>query len=143
MPSWSPNWNDVRWDWYAAARAIQALQNAANKLDQSADQRQSLASAAQREWRGRYREDFDVELARMVRQAREIAAECRAAANRIANASHAAREEQQHRERERERWRREKADEERRERERRERERRERRERRRHSGGGGGGGGAG
>ncbi len=67
------------------------------------------------------------DLAHMVGEAQNIAAELRAAAGQIDNASDRARAEQQHRERERERWRREKREEERREREARERRERERR----------------
>ncbi len=127
MPNWQPNWNNVIWDWGAANEAIAALHRAASQLENSLSERGPVATAAQIEWRGRFREGFDQELARIVQRALSLAAEYRATAARIAAASAAARAEQEHRERERERWRREKADEERRDRERREREERERR----------------
>lgn len=127
MPNWQPNWENVIWDWGAANEAIAALQRAANQLESSLAERRPVATAAQIEWQGRFREEFDQELEHIIQQALSLAAEYRATAARIAAASSAARAEQDHRERERDRWRREKADEERRERERREREERERR----------------
>jgi hypothetical protein len=123
MPNWQPNWKDVEWDWGAASAASGELRRVADRLDVSAHERLQLASTAQIEWRGRYREEFDVALQRMVREARNLAAELRAAAGQIDDASRRASEEQQHRLRDRERWWREKRDEERREREQRERRR--------------------
>lgn len=124
MPNWQPNWNNVRWDWGAANEAASALRHAADRLDGTASERTGLARNAQAEWRGRYREQFDVELARILRRAHDLANECRDAAGRIAQASQRAWEEQKHRERERERWRREKEEEDRRRREEEERRRR-------------------
>jgi uncharacterized protein YukE len=130
MPNWQPNWNDVVWDYGAANEAIAALHKAAGQLESSVQERKVMAAAAQTEWRGRYRQEFDNDLARMIQQALRIADEYRAVANRIRAASAAAQDEQSHRVHERERWWREKRDEERRaqeERERRERERQNRR----------------
>ena len=123
MPNWQPNWNDVRWNWGAAAAASNALRRAAGQLDQTTDVRASVAGEAQQEWRGHHRETFDVDLRGVTVSFRSLAEEMRAAANRIDAASDRARAEQNHRERERDRWRREK---EREERERRDRERRRR-----------------
>ena len=134
MPNWQPNWNDVVWDWGAANEAIAALHRAAGRLDESVGERQRVAGEAQAEWRGRYREEFDVDLNDLVQRAHSLAAEFRSTAARIASASEAARSEQSYRERERERWRREKQEEERREREERERRDRERRDRERNRG---------
>lgn len=119
MPNWQPNWNNVVWDWGAAAAAAQELRRMADRLDQSAEERRQLAGVAQAEWRGRYRDEFDVDLEKMLREAGNLAAELRAAADRIDRASEDARQEQARRERDRARWQQEKADEERRERERR------------------------
>jgi hypothetical protein len=130
MPNWQPNWSDVVWDQGAANEAIAALQRAAGQLESSVQERKLVAAAAQTEWRGRFREEFDIDLARMIQQALSIAAEYRIVANRIAAASTAAQNEQNHRLHERERWRHEKRDEERREREERERRERERQNRR-------------
>ena len=114
MPNWQPNWNNVRWDWGAADEAVNALRRAADFLDSSVLERTSVAREAQQEWRGRFREQFDLELGRIVARARDLAAQFREAAGRIASASQRAYEEQRHREAERARWQREKEEEERR-----------------------------
>jgi len=124
MPNWQPNWNNVLWNWGAADAAISALRSAAGVLDGTAGERIGVARDAQVEWRGLHRERFDGELTQVLNRARDLASECRTAADRIASASRRAYEEQRHRERERERWRREKEDEDRRRREEEERRRR-------------------
>ncbi|MEM4202929.1 MAG: hypothetical protein QXS54_02550 [Candidatus Methanomethylicaceae archaeon] len=126
MPNWQPNWNNVRWDWGAANAASTALRRAADKLDAFAYERARMAAEAQREWRGRYRQEFDEQLRALLTRSATLAAEMRHAAARIDQASVRAWEEQRHRERERERWRREKEEEDRR--------RREEEERKRHRG---------
>jgi hypothetical protein len=90
-----------------------ALRRTADLLDHTAQERSRVAEEATREWRGRYREEFDERLDRMLTRARELANQCRDAAARIAWADHQAYIEQRHREWERERWRREKEAEER------------------------------
>ena len=125
MPNWQPNWNNVRWDWGAASAAASSLRRAADKLDATAQERQRAATESQREWRGRYREEFDERLKEILRRASSLAAEYRYMASRIDGASSKAYHEQQHREAERRRWWREKREEEERERER-EKKRRER-----------------
>jgi uncharacterized protein YukE len=112
MPNWQPNWQDVRWNYGAADAAASALRRIADMLDETASKRADLAREAQAEWRGQFREVFDQELERLLRRAGELAHECREAANRIAQASQRARDEQAHRERERARWWREKREEE-------------------------------
>lgn len=114
MPNWQPNWNNVRWDWGAANAASAALRRSADKLDTFAHERSRVAGDAQREWRGRYRQEFDQQLQAMLNRSANLAAEMRHAAGRIDQASSRAWEEQRHRERERERWHREKREEERR-----------------------------
>lgn len=123
MPNWQPNWNNVRWDWGASDAASLALRRAADQLDQSTSERQRLAAQAQVEWRGRYRDEFDSDLARILAQGRNLATELRQAADRIQSAANRAHDEQRHREAERRRWHREREDEERRERARRRRRR--------------------
>ena len=124
MPNWQPNWSDVVWDWGAADAAINALRRAADRLDTTAHNRQQAALPAQREWRGRYREQFDQQLSGMANEEHRLANECRDAAGRVARASQAARDEQNRREADRRRWWEEKREEERREREREEERRR-------------------
>lgn len=106
----------MRWDWGAADEAIHALRSSADLLDSTSAERARLAQEATSEWRGRYRNEFDSELERIQRRSRDLAAQFRDSANRIAAASRRAWEEQHHREAERDRWRREREDEERRER---------------------------
>ena len=117
MPNWQPNWNNVRWNWGASDAAAHALRQAADRLDHGTGERQRLASQAQIDWRGRYRNEFDNDLARLVSRGRGLAAELRQAADRVQSAANRAHDEQRHRESERRRWYREKEDEERRERE--------------------------
>jgi len=124
MPNWQPNWNNVCWDWHAAKAASHALRNMANRLEILTQERLAVAREAQREWRGRYREEFDQKLQILLKDSANLAARMRDAAARIDQASARAWEEQKNRERERERWYREKEEEERR--------RREEEERRRH-----------
>ena len=113
MPNWEPNWQDVCWDHGAARDAISALRRVADSLDQTAAERARVAQDATEQWRGRYREEFDEHLERMLRRAHDLAREYRDASNNIARADQGAYEEQRRRERERERWRREKEAEER------------------------------
>jgi uncharacterized protein YukE len=123
MPNWQPNWNNVYWDWNAAKAASNALRKTADRLESLTQERLKVAREAQNEWRGRYREEFDRELQRLLDDSAKLAAMMRDAAARIDRASARAWEEQKHRERERARWYREKEEEERRHREEEERKR--------------------
>jgi hypothetical protein len=113
MPNWEPNRQDVHWDFSAADEAAAALRRVANILQETAAQREQQAREATAEWQGRYREEFDVHLTKMLRRARELAMEYRDAANKILSASQRAYDEQKRREQERQRWELEKKDEER------------------------------
>ena len=124
MPNWQPNWNNVSWKWDAARAAASELRRTADRLDQTAHERQQVAAEAQLEWRGRFREEFDERLRDLLSRARSMAAEFRDVANRIDSASNRTYYEQRRRESERRRWQQEKREEEERERRRREEERR-------------------
>ena len=104
MPSWQPTWNDVRFDHAKAQHASDELRRCATLLDAQTERRVRLASAAQREWRGRARALFDGELSRMLRQAAELVHALRATAAQIDRAADEARVEQQRREASRARW---------------------------------------
>ncbi len=104
MPSWNPNWSDVRWDWGAADAAVRALRRAADSLDTLTDARIREARDAQAEWRGRFRLQFDGDLESLVRDARNLAAQYRHKADQLHGLGQRAREEQHHREDERRRW---------------------------------------
>jgi uncharacterized protein YukE len=117
MPNWQPNWNDVQWNQGAAREASAALRRAAARLRDTWSERQRLAAAACEQWRGRYRDEFDVALRGMGATALNLADSYEQKANEIDSASRRAEAEQRHRDAERDRWRREKADEDRRRRE--------------------------
>jgi len=114
MPNWNPNWKNVQWDREAAHRATAALRRSADELDNTATERERVATRTQAQWRGRHRETFDSYLQDVLRRARVLAAEYREAATRIDRETQRAEAEQRRRVAERERWRREKEEEERR-----------------------------
>ena len=101
MPNWSPNWNDVRWNWGAADAAASALRNAAGMLDATADERAGVARDAQVEWRGLFRDRFDAELAEILGRGQPWPTSVAPAADRVASASNRAIEEQRQRRRDR------------------------------------------
>jgi uncharacterized protein YukE len=100
MPSWSPNWSDVRFDHAAAAAAIAELRRAATVVDAASDRRGSLANTATQRWEGRHRETFDDEVRRLQHDGRDLADAMRREAGRI---------EQSRREEARRQWHRESA----------------------------------
>jgi uncharacterized protein YukE len=109
MPSWSPNWSDVRFDHAAAAAAIAELRRAATVVDAASDRRGSLANTATQRWEGRHRETFDDEVRRLQHDGRDLADAMRREAGRIADAAETARIEQSRREEARRQWHRESA----------------------------------
>lgn len=109
MPSWTPNWSDVRFDHAAAARAADECERAATILrDRTAD-RMAEADRAREEWEGRYRRDFDQALVGIRSEADALEGALRGLAADIRLAADRARAEQSRREAERDRWTREKA----------------------------------
>lgn len=104
MPSWSPEWANVSFDFSAASAAASALRAAATTIDSTTDARVRTAAEAQRDWVGRARSIFDEELRRHVRSAADLASACRSAATVIEAAADHARVEQRRRELDRERW---------------------------------------
>ena len=104
MPSWQPNWSDVRWNWAAAEEAAAELCRVADLIEQLTAHRRRMAAEATATWRGGHRRRFDGELADIVRDAQSIAYEYRRMAAAIRTASEAARAEQLRREAERRRW---------------------------------------
>lgn len=96
-------WNNVRWNWSAAAEAAAALRRAANQLEHTIAERSAVARYATAEWRGHHRNTFDERLNAMLQRSSELADEYRRAAARIEQASQWASDEQARRERARER----------------------------------------
>lgn len=100
-----PNFTDVRWDHGAAEASIGALRRAADEIERSLAEGAAVALTATSLWLGPHRHSFDLRRRALDLEARELAADCRAAAGKIAAADRRAREEQARREREREVWR--------------------------------------
>ena len=69
--------DDVIWNWGAARDASNALQRAADLLENTANERERKAREATAEWRGEYREDFDSKLRVILQKARSLASEYR------------------------------------------------------------------
>ena len=104
MPSWQPDWNDVRFDHGAADAAVVELEASADLLVETGASLHRSASVAQEEWRGRYRERFDDELIDLDHRREGLLWNLRADAARIRDAAERARLEQRRREAERSRW---------------------------------------
>ena len=104
MPSWHPNWTDVRFDHAAAQSATDACRAVASTIDTQSEQRARLAATAVAEWQGSFRIAFDNELARMLRQGADLAAVVRAYATMFETASDQAIQEQHRREDQRAQW---------------------------------------
>ena len=115
MPSWSPDWTDVRFDHALCEYAVAALRSAAARLGETATARAGAAEDARREWRGRHRETFDAELASLQRASSELHSRLLDAVRQLGRAAEDARDEQSRREADRRRWHEEAAEERRRE----------------------------
>jgi len=111
MPSWEPNWEDVRWNWATSDATRGALMRMAQWLDDDASYRQQQAHALLVQWEGRKAREFDEMFKRAVGELRAMAERCRHGARSIERAASAAREEQARREAERTRWYAERAEE--------------------------------
>ena len=104
MPPVPPGLEPVPLDEAAAAAAIDACHRVAAAVDLAADARHAAAVVAQREWRGPARDDFDVALAAVQREATDLAADLRATAGSIGRAVDAVRAENARRAAAREQW---------------------------------------
>jgi uncharacterized protein YukE len=111
VPSWQPNWQDVRWNFATADLAASELDRTADALEVTSSARSQVADVATVEWRGNNRLRFDQELLGILSTAWRLAGTYRDAAAHIRQASQRARDEQARRERDRARWRAEKAQE--------------------------------
>ncbi|NJN15020.1 MAG: hypothetical protein HC822_01265 [Oscillochloris sp.] len=109
MPRWSPNWEDVRWDFQAATAAATALRRMSNELERYSFERGDAGIAAVDGWLGPHRRDFDQDFVAGLRELRFLATDCRQQAQTLLATNQRARAEQQRRERERDEWHRESA----------------------------------
>ena len=94
----------MRWDHGAADMAVSALRRAADLVDDTLADRERLANDARRQWRGRYRDQFEERFSGLVSRAKQLSSQYRDEATRIVRASQWAREEQRRREWDRARW---------------------------------------
>ena len=108
MPNWTPNWEDVKWDFDAASAAVTSLKKAADALGQIFEKRNHISNMAREEWRGRKREEYDYRFNQQQFIARRKRNELLNKASEIQAASNKVLEEQKRREVERDRWRLEK-----------------------------------
>lgn len=104
MPSWSPNWADVRFDHAAAAAAAAECRRVAALVVRAASDRARAADHARIEWSGPYRRDFDVAQADLAGRSDDLAQRLRRLAAAIEAAAEAARREQAAREAARAEW---------------------------------------
>lgn len=104
MPSWQPNWADVRFDHLASALAVDALISAARRLEVQHEVRAALTAQATAEWSGPGHDRW-VEIRRqLVVEHLQLGSVLRADARTIEDTALRARREQTNREVEREAW---------------------------------------
>ena len=113
MPSWNPNWSDVRFDHVAAEQAADACERAARVLITAGAERRQLVQLAVASGHGPAIDALARRNAAVLVTESTVAASLRSTAARLRSASQAAAGDQAHREAERLRWRADKADEDR------------------------------
>jgi hypothetical protein len=104
MPTWSPDWTDVRFDHQAVHAAADACDRAAAVVRDTSWQSQLLAGGARRAGTGAWRLQFDTSLATVAARAEEVEAQLRQAAQQLRAASSAAHAEQAARLESRRQW---------------------------------------
>lgn len=104
MPNWQPIWEDVSFDYVAAEDAIAECQSCARYLDERSLVLGPSIQSAREQWRGRFRDEFDDEIADLEREASAAAADLRSAAVHIQHDIDEARDEQRRREAMRQQW---------------------------------------
>ena len=104
MPSWQPNWEDVRFDYAGAEEAAQDCDECAQFISGRHAVLGPPLAEARIEWRGAHRQRFDDETAALDRDADLLTDELRMTAARIRADAEEARIEQHRRALDRERW---------------------------------------
>lgn len=94
MPTWLPNWTDVRFDHRAVEAAAEACDRAAHVVRDTSGQRQGLATVARGGATGPWILRFDTALATMGRRSEEVEGRLRATARLLREASRSAQAEQ-------------------------------------------------
>jgi hypothetical protein len=105
MPSWQPNWVDVRFDHNAANVAAAELRTVSRRLDEQNQLRSELAINASEEWRGANNVHWTAAKARLTSDTATLSAQLLSAAQQIEAAGAAAQREQQRRNTQRDHWR--------------------------------------
>jgi uncharacterized protein YukE len=103
-PAWTPRWDDVRFDQAAASAAADASRRVADLLERVGHASLDAAGAAQVDWSGRAREEFDGAHTRWLQRCATEAEALRRSAAHLEAAADEARLQQTARERERARW---------------------------------------
>lgn len=104
MPSWQPNWEDVRFDYPGAEQAAADCDGCAQFLAGRHAALRPPIDAARAQWRGLNRERFDDEATAIDHHAEGLADELRMTAARIRAQADEARAEQHRRMLDREHW---------------------------------------
>lgn len=104
MPTWSPNWDDVRFDPGAAEAAAEACERTARVIRDRSARRHALAVFADISGSGPWRTRFDEQVAAVAHQGDEVEAELRRTAHLLRTASQQAQHEQRSRIDARNRW---------------------------------------
>ena len=104
MPNWQPNWVDVQFDYQAAYEAISSCYGCIAFLESRGEALGPPTQRATREWRGRHRDEFEVQHARLERIAQDLIAQLRAIIRSTQLEIEAAQAEQHRRVAERLRW---------------------------------------
>jgi uncharacterized protein YukE len=107
MPGWNPNWQDVRFNYAAAAEYVETCRTTANGMEMWQKGRDRNARTARRDWGGPHRDTFDHERREINRQTEQLIDELRQSERSVRRAAEAARGEQLQREWDRSRWNRE------------------------------------
>lgn len=104
MPTWSPNWTDVRFDRAAAERAASECERAARIVRHTADRREALATSALADGRGPWRDQLKRQGAELHGRAADLEVRLRALATSLRVASARAQTEQSNRLAARQQW---------------------------------------
>ena len=104
MPTWSPNWTDVRFDHQAVHAAADACERAAWVVRDTTWHGQLLAAGARSDGAGAWRRPFDETVATVAARAEEVESRLRQAAQQLRESSRSAHAEQAARLESRRRW---------------------------------------
>lgn len=108
MPTWQPNWQDVRFGFSQVEDAADACERLARQLEQTQSQRRHRGEQALAEWRGHHADEFREYLHRSDGESSDLVAALRQTATQLRSGADRARVEQRSRDATRLEWRRQK-----------------------------------